>query len=188
MHHLRELWQYRELIRNLVVRDLKVRYKNSALGIAWSLLSPLLMMVVYTIFFQLMAGDSNLPNYPVFILCALLPWNFFSTSVLQATESIISAAPLMFLRLHGFINAQRLHRANSFIRVRKETAGKLLKEKYIAGLYAYGYIENRVGAFLSNPNVFEQYTITLLTIDSAISGAYKEVPPILHLVKRKNLK
>jgi lipopolysaccharide transport system permease protein len=92
---LQELWRYRELVRNLVVRDLKVRYKNSVLGVAWSLVNPLLMMVVYTIVFQLMAGSSNLPNYPVFILCALLPWNFFSTSVLQATDSIVSAALLI---------------------------------------------------------------------------------------------
>lgn len=92
---LQELWEYKDLIRNLVVRDLKVRYKNSILGVAWSLVNPLLMMVVYTIFFQLMAGTSSLSNYPVFILCALLPWNFFSTSVLQTTESIISAAPLI---------------------------------------------------------------------------------------------
>ena len=94
-HRLQELWRYRGLIHNLVVRDLKVRYKNSILGMAWSLVNPLLMMVVYTIVFQLMAGSSSLPNYPVFILCALLPWNFFSASVLQATDSIVSAAPLI---------------------------------------------------------------------------------------------
>jgi lipopolysaccharide transport system permease protein len=92
---LQELWKYRDLIRNLVIRDLKVRYKNSILGVAWSLINPLLMMVVYTVVFQLMAGSSSLPDYPVFILCALLPWNFFSTCVLQATDSIVSAAPLI---------------------------------------------------------------------------------------------
>jgi lipopolysaccharide transport system permease protein len=92
---LQELWKYKDLVRNLVVRDLKVRYKNSVLGVAWSLVNPLLMMVVYTIVFKFLAGTSDLPNYPVFILCALLPWNFFSTSVLQATDSIVAAAPLI---------------------------------------------------------------------------------------------
>jgi ABC-type polysaccharide/polyol phosphate export permease len=94
-HRLRELWEYRDLIHNLVIRDLKVRYKNSILGVAWSWINPLLMMVVYTIVFQLVAGDSELPHYPVFVLCALLPWNFFANSVLQITDSFVLSAPLI---------------------------------------------------------------------------------------------
>lgn len=93
--HLRELWQYRDLILNLVVRDLKARYKNSILGVAWSWVNPLMMMVVYTVVFNILAGRSNLRNYPVFILCALLPWSFFTNSIAQATSSIVDAAPLI---------------------------------------------------------------------------------------------
>jgi lipopolysaccharide transport system permease protein len=92
---LKELWQYRELVRNLVIRDLKARYKNSILGIAWSWINPLLMMLVYTLVFNVLAGASGLQNYPVFILCALLPWNFFATSVTQATDSIVESASLI---------------------------------------------------------------------------------------------
>jgi len=92
---LRELWLYRDLVRNLVVRDLKTRYKNSVLGIAWSWVNPLLMMIVYSVVFNILAGRSSLPNYPVFILSALLPWNFFVSSVSQATHSIVGAAPLI---------------------------------------------------------------------------------------------
>lgn len=92
---LRELWTYKNLIRNLVVRDLKVRYKNSILGVAWSWINPLLMMLVYTVVFQVLAGRSDLPNYPVFVLCALLPWTFFSASLSQATDSIVSTASLI---------------------------------------------------------------------------------------------
>jgi len=96
LRHLRELWQYRELIRNLVVRDLKVRYKSSALGIAWSWLNPLLMMIVYTVFFSvfLRRGD-DIPHYPIFLLCGLLSWNFFNDSVFQATGSIVGNAHLV---------------------------------------------------------------------------------------------
>jgi ABC-type polysaccharide/polyol phosphate export permease len=93
-HKLKELWQYRELVYNLTVRDLKVRYKNSILGIVWSLANPLLMMAVYTVVFKLI-GQADQPNYPAFILCALLPWNFFSSSVAQATDSVVAAAPLI---------------------------------------------------------------------------------------------
>jgi len=92
---LRELWQYRELIRNLVVRDLKVRYKNSVLGVAWSWLSPLAMMVVYTVFFTVFFLRTDIRHYPVFLLCGTLPWGFFTESVLQATDSIVSSAHLI---------------------------------------------------------------------------------------------
>ncbi len=95
LERLRELWYYRELVRNLVMRDLKARYKNSILGIAWSWVNPLLMMAVYTVVFTILASQSGPPNYPVFILCALLPWNFFITSVSQATNCIVEAAPLV---------------------------------------------------------------------------------------------
>lgn len=94
-HHLRELWQYRELIYNLVVRNLKVRYKNSVLGVAWSWLNPLLMMVVYTIFFTIFLRNTDILYYPVFLLCGLLPWNFFTDSVIQATGSIVNNAYLI---------------------------------------------------------------------------------------------
>ena len=95
MAHLRELWGYRELVRNLVVRDLKVRYKNSLLGIAWSWLNPLLMMGVYTVLFTVLLRNDTIPHYPVYLLCGLLPWSFFSDSVVQATGSIVNNAHLL---------------------------------------------------------------------------------------------
>jgi len=77
------------------VRDLKVRYKSSALGIAWSWLNPLLMMVVYTIVFTVFLPRDDIPHYPIFLLCGLLPWNFFNDAVFQATGSIVSNAHLI---------------------------------------------------------------------------------------------
>ncbi len=94
-HRLRELWQYRELIRNLVVRNLKVRYKNSVLGVAWSLLSPMGMIIVYTILFSFLQPNHDIRNYPVFVVCGLLPWNFCIDSILQATSSIVGDAQLI---------------------------------------------------------------------------------------------
>jgi len=89
-----ELFQYRELLYNLVVRDLKVRYKNSVLGVAWSLLNPLSMTLVFTVVFTVMQ-KSDIESYPVFILCALLPWDFFRASVTGATGSIVGNAHLV---------------------------------------------------------------------------------------------
>ncbi len=94
-NRLLELIQYRELIRNLVVRDLKVRYRNSALGFLWSLLNPLAMMVVFTIVFTFMMPNNTIERFPVFVLCALLPWNFFRESVMGAISSIVASSSLI---------------------------------------------------------------------------------------------
>jgi len=92
---LRELFQYRELVRNLVVRDLKVRYRNSVLGFLWSLINPLLMMAVFTVVFTVLAGNPNIPNYHIFVLCAILPWNFFTGSAMGAVGSVVGNAHLI---------------------------------------------------------------------------------------------
>ena len=89
-----ELVQYRELVRNLVIRDIKLRYRNSVLGFVWSLGNPLLMMVVYTLLFTILI-PTDIPKYPVFILCALLPWNYFNTSIMGAIDSIVGNAHLI---------------------------------------------------------------------------------------------
>jgi lipopolysaccharide transport system permease protein len=97
--HLVELSHFKDLIRNLVVRDLKVRYKNSVLGVLWSWLNPLFMMAVYTVVFTVMqpTGDGGVPaaRFPAFILCALLPWNFFSSAVTQSVNVIVENANLV---------------------------------------------------------------------------------------------
>jgi lipopolysaccharide transport system permease protein len=93
---LRDMWVYRELTRNLVVRDVKVRYKNSVLGVLWSLLNPLLMTLVFTLVFTVMTpAGSDIHSFPVFVMCALLPWNFFSASVIGTTSSIVNNANLV---------------------------------------------------------------------------------------------
>ncbi|HZY41993.1 MAG TPA: ABC transporter permease [Anaerolineae bacterium] len=90
-----ELWRYRELIMNLTVRDLKARYKNSVLGIGWSLFNPLLMMLVFTLVYTVMLGQSSRHDYPAFILSGLLPWNFFSASIMGSTFSIVGNSHLI---------------------------------------------------------------------------------------------
>lgn len=97
--HIKELYRFRNLLQKLVARDLRVRYKNSVLGILWSWLNPLFMMVVYTVVFIFMrrSGTGVVPSreFPVFVLCALLPWNFFSSAVLGSIGSIDGNAPLV---------------------------------------------------------------------------------------------
>lgn len=89
-----ELISYRSLVRNLVTKDLKVRYKNSFLGFIWSLLNPLLMMAIYTIVFTKLLPTSR-HNFEVFILVALLPWNWCVRSLSLAATSLIDNAAII---------------------------------------------------------------------------------------------
>lgn len=91
---LRDLLRYRELIRNLVLKDLKLKYRDSALGVAWSLLNPLLTLLVYSFAFHTILRV-QMENYAAFLLAGLLPWNFFSSSLLASTGSILHNAPLI---------------------------------------------------------------------------------------------
>jgi ABC-type polysaccharide/polyol phosphate export permease len=91
---LRELQHYRYLLRNLISRDLKARYKNSVLGILWSILNPLFLMIVFTILFSVLANN-QIRDYPIFVLTGLIPWNFFSGSLTSGTTSITGNSGLV---------------------------------------------------------------------------------------------
>jgi ABC-type polysaccharide/polyol phosphate export permease len=87
---IREVWRRRELVRTLAERDLRVRYKQAFLGIAWSILTPLALMIVFTVFFQRVAKvDTGGAPYALFAYLGLLPWTFFSTSVSQGGQSLV---------------------------------------------------------------------------------------------------
>lgn len=87
---LRELYAYRDLLRGFTVRELKLKYKGSALGIAWSLLNPLLMMAIYTVVFtHVLRFGSKVPNYWALVLTGIVFWTFFSTSLISASASFV---------------------------------------------------------------------------------------------------
>ncbi len=88
--HLRDLWTYRELLGFLVWRDVKVRYKQTALGAAWALLQPLLTMLVFTLLFGRLAKlpSDNVP-YPLFVYTALLPWQLFAFALTESSNSLV---------------------------------------------------------------------------------------------------
>ena len=90
----RELWRFRHLVRTLVERDLRVRYKNSVLGIAWTMINPLVQVFVLTVAvsFILGAGPRNLSAY---IFCATIPWTFFQTAVLDSSTSVLAKLGLL---------------------------------------------------------------------------------------------
>jgi len=93
---LKALWQYRELLYFLAWRDVKVRYKQTALGVAWIVLQPLLSTVVFTLIFgMLLQVPSDGAPYALFALAALVPWNYFSGSLNRVGTSLVSSASLL---------------------------------------------------------------------------------------------
>jgi lipopolysaccharide transport system permease protein len=93
---LKDLWEYRELLYFLTWRDVKIRYKQTALGIAWAVLQPLLTMLVFSIFFGRLAKipSDGIP-YPIFSLAALVPWNFFANGLTQSSNSLVASANMI---------------------------------------------------------------------------------------------
>ena len=93
---LPDLWAHRDLFYFLLLRDVKVRYKQTALGIAWAVLQPLLTMVVFTAIFGRLAGvPSDGQPYPIFVFAGLLPWNFFNQAVTNSSNSLVGNAGLI---------------------------------------------------------------------------------------------
>ena len=93
---LGELWNFRELLYFLVWRDIKVRYKQTALGAAWAIIQPLLTMVVFSLFFGKLASiPSDGVPYPIFSFAALVPWTFFATGLTLSSQSLVGSANLL---------------------------------------------------------------------------------------------
>jgi len=97
LHNLGRLVRYRGLIQSLVARELKARYRGSVLGFFWSFINPLLLLLVYSVVFKyfLKRAPDDLPPYEVFLFCGLLPWTWFSSSLLEASGSLISGGNLI---------------------------------------------------------------------------------------------
>jgi ABC-type polysaccharide/polyol phosphate export systems, permease component len=93
---LHELWDFRDLLYFFIWRDIKIRYKQTALGFAWAIIQPLFAMIVFTIFFGSLA---NLPSdgipYPIFAYSALLPWTLFAESINRSTSTMVTNANII---------------------------------------------------------------------------------------------
>jgi ABC-2 type transport system permease protein len=91
--HLRDIWRFRELLGNLVRKELKVKYKNSALGFVWSMLNPLFLLVVYGVAFTILG--TSFAYFTIWLLIGLLVWNLFGVSLTSGTTSITSNSMLV---------------------------------------------------------------------------------------------
>jgi lipopolysaccharide transport system permease protein len=94
--NFRELWRYRELFYFFTWRDIKVKYKQTVLGFIWAILQPLLMMLIFTLFFARALNIQNLTiPYPIFVFSGLIIWNFFSSALTNASNSMVYNAPII---------------------------------------------------------------------------------------------
>ena len=95
-HYWRELWDYRELFAFLAWRDISVRYRQTVIGVAWSLIRPILTMIVFTVVFGGLAKlPANGAPYPILVFAALLPWQFFANALTEASTSLIGNANMI---------------------------------------------------------------------------------------------
>jgi lipopolysaccharide transport system permease protein len=94
-HYWRDLWRYRELFYILAWRDISVRYKQTAVGVIWALIQPLLTILILTLLFGEVAGLESIAPYPMMVCAGMLPWQFFATSLAAASQSLVSNANLI---------------------------------------------------------------------------------------------
>jgi len=95
--NLANLFRYRGLIQSLVARELKARYRGSVLGFFWSFVNPLLLLLIYTFVFTVIMPNRNelAQPYAVFMFCGILPWNWFASSLLEASNALVSGGNLI---------------------------------------------------------------------------------------------
>lgn len=94
INNLKEVFKFKELAKNLIMRELKVKYTNSVLGFFWALLNPLLTAAIFAVIFTVII-KIKVENYPIFLLCAIFPWTFFQMSLFSSVISITGNSPLV---------------------------------------------------------------------------------------------
>ncbi|KAA3658855.1 MAG: ABC transporter permease [Chloroflexi bacterium] len=177
LEKIREIINHRYLLRNLVVRDLKARYKNSIFGVFWNLLNPLLMMTVYTLLFTRLLAGNSIPNFALFILIGLVPWQFLTGTLSGGVNAVIANASLVnkvyFPRILLPISAL----LSNFINF-------LFAASLVLGmLYIYG-IGLTIHALWVPAILFTQlvFMLGLAMLISALNTFYRDVGMILDVV------
>jgi homopolymeric O-antigen transport system permease protein len=174
---VRELFAYRVLIQALVLRDLKVRYRGSALGLLWTLLNPLLHMTIYVLIFSIYMRN-DMERYAAFLLCGLLPWIWLSSSLMMGATSIVEGGSLL---KKVFFPPQVL----PTVTVMANFTNFLLGIPLLFGLLLLYGVHLRWTLLMLPVIMGAQFALTLgltLTV-SAASVRYRDIPPILgHLL------
>lgn len=144
----REAWRYRELLKNLVARELQVRYKNSALGVAWSLANPIVRALILWALFNFIV-PLKVPNYSAYVLAAFFPWTYFLTGILDAGESV---SKQMALVRKVYFPRELLPLATTIANLRHFLLSLGVLAVYLVGLYGVSWVHG--DHILPPPTIF----------------------------------
>lgn len=177
LQRLRELTEYRYLLQNLAIRNIKAQYKSSVLGILWSLLNPLGLMLVFTIVFSVLSGNGGPRQYPVFVLVGIIPWRFFAGSLSSGSVSIINNGSLI---KKVYFPRELLPTAALLSQLVNFLFGSLV---LVAFLYAFG-LGLTINALWIIPILITQlvFSLGLGFFLSAVTTFYRDVTMMLDVV------
>jgi ABC-type polysaccharide/polyol phosphate export permease len=134
----KEAWRYRDLLQNLVERELQVRYKNSIFGVLWSLANPIIRMLVLWVVFEYVLGV-KVKNYTAYLLAAFFPWTYFLTGVLDAAESVSKQQELI---KKVYFPRELLPLATTIANLRHFLLSLSVLGIYLISIYTYDYFTN----------------------------------------------
>ena len=176
---IREFWKYKDLLKQLVSRDIKLKYRRSVLGYLWSVLNPLLIMIVMTIVFSTMF-NRNIENFPVYLFCGQLLFNFMNTSTHQAIFSITGNASLLkktYVPKYIFTLSKITSGMVMIVTKAQFTWYVLLFPVVILQLYVFCV---GLGLFLAQANVFFR---DIQYIYNAVTTAWMYLTPIFYPIE-----
>jgi lipopolysaccharide transport system permease protein len=168
---LGELWRYRELLYFFAWREIKVRYRQSALGAAWALIQPVLSMVIFTVLFGKLAHmPSDGVPYPLFVYCALLPWTYFSGVLAMASNSLVNNDQLL---TKVYFPRVLLPAGTAVAGMLDFAIGSLL----LVGLMSYYHVVPRWAVLLSPLVVLVMVVLTtgISMVTAAVNVRYRDV-------------
>ncbi len=167
--HVKLVYRYRELVRNLVVRDLKVRYRNSLFGFLWAWGNPILMTMVFTIVFTVLR-KTTIPNFPLFIMIAWLTWGFTSAGITEGLGTVVSNSNLVKKIFFP-------HEALPMASVLANGANFLLALPLVLGLVIFYQIPVQLNAVIFFPIIFTAQVALVMGIAlflSAVNVFYRD--------------
>jgi ABC-type polysaccharide/polyol phosphate export permease len=169
-----DLLRYRELFTNLFRRDFHAKYKGSLLGVAWSLLNPLVLLGVYLVVFGLLLQNKTIPHYPIYLLAGLACWIFFSVSLQSSARSMVDSAELI-----KKVRFPRQLVALSMVATQAVTYGLMMAILIVLSLVFVPAARNDVWASIPLAVLFVGFVAGLALLVACLNVLFRDVEHIL---------
>jgi ABC-type polysaccharide/polyol phosphate export permease len=169
-----DLLRYRELFSNLFRRDFHAKYKGSLLGVAWSLLNPLILLGVYLVVFGVLLQNKSIPHYPIYLLAGLACWIFFSVSLQSSARSMIDSAELI-----KKVRFPRQLVSLSMVATQAVTYGVMMVILIVLSLVFVPAARNDVWAAIPLAALFVGFVAGLALLVACLNVLYRDIEHIL---------